>query len=218
MCLRYAFTTTDFKALAQRFRLRSIPELKPRYNIAPTQSVPVIFDDSQDELSEARWGLSASWQHQPLFNARAESIDRKPSFRKDFEERRCLMLADTFYEWKQPEKRPFRVFLKSNLPFAFAGIYAQEEEGRACCMVTTSSNGLIAKIHSRMPVILPAGMEKEYLGAGVEEAKRMLRPYPAESMVMYEISSKVNSARNDSPEVLEPKTSKGTLLEYMDQS
>jgi putative SOS response-associated peptidase YedK len=215
MCLRYAFTTTDFKALTQRFRLRNIPDLKPRYNIAPTQNVPVIFDDDQTELSEARWGLSASWQKHLLFNARAESIDRKPSFRKDFEERRCLMLADTFYEWKQPEKRPFRVFLKDNKLFAFAGIYAQESGGRACCMVTTSSNELISKVHNRMPVILPLGQEKNYLEAEPDEAKKMLRPYPADDMGMYEISSKVNSSKNDSPDVMEPKTSKGTLLEYM---
>ena len=141
MCLRYAFTTTDFKLLEERFDLDDVPELKQRYNIAPTQQVPAIFNDDGRVLSGAKWGLSASWSSHPLFNARAETIDTKPSFRKDFEERRCLMLADSFYEWKQPEKKPFRLFLKSKEPFAFAGIYAEEEE-RTCCMITTLSNVL----------------------------------------------------------------------------
>jgi putative SOS response-associated peptidase YedK len=215
MCLRYAFITTDYKLLKEHFELDSIPDLKPRYNIAPTQDVPVIFDDNSKVLSEAKWGLSASWLNHPLFNARAETIDRKPAFRKDFEQRRCLILADTFYEWKQPEKKPFRLFLKTKEPFAFAGIYAKEDEGRTCAMITTSSNELISQVHNRMPVILPIGHEKEYLKTDPEEAKKMLRPFPAEKMDIYEVSSKVNSARNNTPDVMEPKSTKGTLLDYM---
>lgn len=215
MCLRYAFTKTEFKKLMQRFNLESAPQLKPRYNIAPTQNVPVIFDDEEHILSEAKWGLTAKWSTHPLFNARAESIDRKPSFKKDFEERRCLMIADSFYEWKQPEKKPFRVFLKHEEPFAFAAIYSQEGDERTCCMITTQSNALISKVHNRMPVILPRSAEREYLHADPNEAKEVLLPYPAEKMEMYEISDLVNNARNDSPEVMKPKTSKGTLLEYM---
>jgi putative SOS response-associated peptidase YedK len=184
--------------------------MKARYNIAPTQNVPVIFDDDEGTLLEAKWGICSKWSEQPLFNARAESIDKKPSFRKDFEERRCLILADTFYEWKQPEKRPFRVFLKSKGMFAFAGIY-QVEEQRACCMVTVEANSLISKIHDRMPAILPIRKEKEFLGAGPEEAKEMLTPFPAKLMEMYEISADVNSARNDSPKLWSPKKS---LFDY----
>jgi putative SOS response-associated peptidase YedK len=221
MCLRYAFTTTDFKLLMERFRLKAVRgDIKPRYNIAPTQGVPVVFNDNEGELVEAKWGLAASWHEKSgaghlLFNARAESIDSKPSFRKDFEGKRCLMLADSFYEWKHPEKRPFRLSLKGGVPFAFAGIYGEGKEGRACCMITTGSNELVSKVHNRMPAILPNGAEREWLEAGAEEAKGLLRPYPASGMEMYELTSSINSSRNDSPDVIRPKTSKGTLAEFM---
>lgn len=212
MCLRYAFTVTDFRKLDERFGLKHSPKMGKRYNIAPSQDVPVIFDDDMGSLSLAKWGMEG-WAHHTLFNARAETIDRKPSFRKDFGERRCLMLATTFYEWKQPEKRPFRLFLKGEGPFAFAAIYDRQ---RSCCMITVQSNELIAKIHHRMPAILPSRKEKEYLEAEPDQAKAMLRPFPADSMEMYEISSKVNKASNDSPDIWEPKTGKGTLMEYVE--
>lgn len=210
MCLRYAFTRTDHKAIMERFDLETVPDLKARYNIAPTQEVPVIFDDDLKTLLSAKWGISAKWSEHPLFNARAESIDRKPSFKEDFGKRRCLILADTFYEWKQPEKRPFRVFMKSDDMFAFAGIY-QVEELRTCCMVTVGSNPLVSRIHDRMPAILPIKDEKRYLEASPDEAKDMLRPFPAEEMEMYEIASDVNSARNDSPDLWKRKKS---LFDY----
>jgi len=221
MCLRYAFTTTNFKLIKERFSLENIAhEIKPRYNIAPTQNVPVVFNDESSSLSEARWGLTAHWLEKTgaehlLFNARAESIDKKPSFKKDFEERRCLMIADSFYEWKHPEKRPFRVALKRNEVFAFAGIYAQEGDARTCCMITTESNELISKVHNRMPVILQNGIEQEWLGMGAEEAKESLKPYPSEKMQMLELTSRINSSKIDSPDVIELKTAKGTLAEFM---
>jgi putative SOS response-associated peptidase YedK len=178
--------------------------------------VPVIFDDDEKILTEAKWGLNAKWSTHPLFNARAESIDIKPSFKKDFEERRCLMIADSFYEWT-PKKRPYRVFLKGEAPFAFAAIYSQEGDTRTCAMITTSSNALVSKVHDRMPVILPRSDEFEYLHAEAEDAKEILLPYPADKMDMYEITNLVNNARNDSPDVMKPKTSKGTLFEYMER-
>lgn len=218
----------DAKAIASRFGLTDVPSgLKPRYNIAPTQVVPVVFNDSQETLSFAKWGMPANWSgaRHPLVNARAESIDRKPSFRKDFELRRCLMLADSFYEWKHPTRRPFRVFLKNGGMFAFAGIYADapgqpadEDDApamvRTCCMITTEANSLISQVHNRMPVILDDGTEKDWLKADAGEAKGFLTPYPADEMDMYEVSMKVNSARNDSKDLLERKTTKGTLLDY----
>ncbi|MFH0884145.1 MAG: SOS response-associated peptidase, partial [Candidatus Micrarchaeota archaeon] len=216
MCLRYALTMTDSKAIASRFGLTDVPKLKPRYNIAPTQEVPVVFNDSTDRLSFARWGMPANWSgaRHPLFNARAESVDKKSSFRKDFELRRCLMLADSFYEWKHPTKRPFRMFLKNGGMFAFAGIYADAPDSdikkRTCCMITTEANYLVAQIHNRMPMILDEGTEKDWLKADPGEAKGFLSPYPADEMDIYEVSSKVNSAKNDSKELLERKTTKGT--------
>jgi putative SOS response-associated peptidase YedK len=216
MCLRYAFTVSDFRKITERFEIDGTdPKLKPRYNIAPTQNVPVIFNDSGRVLSEARWGLTASWQSQPLFNARAETIDQKPAFRKDFELRRCLMLADSFYEWKHPEKRPFRISLKDAEMFAFAGIYAVEQETRTCCMITTAANELVSQIHDRMPVILPAGQEKYWLEASENEAKEMLKPYPFKKMEMVELTKAINPSKSDSSKLVKLKTSKGTLTEFM---
>jgi len=231
VCLRYAFSVTDSKAIASRFGLSDVPDLSPRYNIAPTQAVPVVFNDSPDALTYAKWGMPANWSgaRHPLFNARAESIDRKPSFRKDFELRRCLMLADSFYEWKHPAKRPFRVFLKDGGMFAFAGIYADAMQKppedapdgdepppmlRTCCMITTAANPLVSQIHNRMPAILGEGQERRWLESGTDEAKSLLAPYDEEKMDMYEVLTKVNSARNDSRDLLERKTAKGTLLDY----
>jgi putative SOS response-associated peptidase YedK len=176
--------------------------------------------------------MPAHWSgaRHPLFNARAESIDRKPSFRKDFELRRCLMLADSFYEWKHPTKRPFRVFLKGGGMFAFAGIYSEgKAEGpglvagtdeaddiRTCCMITTAANALVSQIHNRMPAILREGSEKGWLKGGQAEAKALLTPYNAPEMDMFEVSMKVNSARNDSKELIERKSDRGTLREFME--
>jgi putative SOS response-associated peptidase YedK len=124
------------------------------------------------------------------------------------------MIADSFYEWKQPEKKPFRVLLKEEEGFAFAGIYSEHEGKRACCMITTSSNELISKVHDRMPMILRKGQEHAWLEADPTDAKGMLRPYPAELMKMYEISSLVNSAANDSADVIRPKGEGGPLSKY----
>jgi putative SOS response-associated peptidase YedK len=204
------------KTLLERFRLEKTKiALKPRYNIAPTQKVPVVFSDHDRELGTASWGIPA-WPgaKHPLFNARAESIAIKPSFKKDFEARRCLMLADSFYEWKQPEKKPFRILLKDKLPFAFAGIFHESEEGRSCCMITTSSNSLISQVHDRMPVILHKEDEENWLHEGPDSVKQLLAPYEADLMEMYEISSLVNSAANDSPDVILPKSEGGALSKY----
>ncbi len=216
MCLRYAFTTVGYKLLLSRFGLRSVDEaITPRYNIAPTQSVPLVFNDSPEALVLAKWGIPAGWSgaSHPLFNARVETIDRKPSFRKDFELRRCLMLADSFYEW-DPGKRPFRISLKGGEPFAFAAIYADDGR-RSCCMITCASNELVSNVHHRMPVLLPKGREKEWMAMAAEDAKGLLKPYPAAEMEMQELTARINSSKTDSPEVVEPKTGKGTLLQYM---
>ncbi|MFA5106475.1 MAG: SOS response-associated peptidase [Candidatus Micrarchaeia archaeon] len=220
MCLRYAFSVMDRDEVKQRFALVQIAyELEARYNIAPTQSVPAIFNDSKNTLSGALWGMPAQWANEPgklLFNARAESIDSKPTFRRHFEESRCLMPANAFYEWKHPEKRPFRFSLKDDAMFAFAAIYSidKESQRRSCCMITTENNALVGQVHNRMPVILPLMREKEFLDATPKEAKAMLVPFPDSLMGMYELTSRINSSRVDSPEIIKPQTEKGTLKEY----
>jgi len=208
MCMRFAFRPADIGVILKRFELESSEyEAKPRYNISPSRKVPVIFNDSPKTLSSATWGIPAHWgkeAHKLLLNARAETIDLKPSFKNGFAKRRCLMLADAFYEWKQPEKRPFMLSLKGGAAFAFAGIYAQENDGRACCMITTAPNALVAKIHGRMPAILPVGREREWLLSDTESAISLLNAFPAGGMEMAEISPRINSSKSDSAALVEP--------------
>jgi putative SOS response-associated peptidase YedK len=199
--------------LKERLNLKVSEEPVSRYNIAPTQEVPVIFNDYSDTLAFARWGIEG-WHQHPLFNARGESVDEKPIFKKAFESSRCLLAADAFYEWMKPSKRPFRIFLKSEEPFLFAGIFEEGESQRRCCMITCRSNDLVGKIHNRMPVILPAGLENEYLDASVKEAKQMLMPFPAEKMDMYEIGKAINSSKSDSADLIKKHETK-TLQDFM---
>ena len=219
MCMRFAFTPLNVNDVMGRYDLESIDhELKPRYNISPSQKVPVVYNDSPKMLSTAVWGIPTHWKgvdEKLLLNARGETIDQKPSFKKDFQLNRCLMLADSFYEWKKPEKRPFRISLKKGM-FAFAAIYSKGKDGeRSCCMITTGTNELVSQIHDRMPAILPLKREKDWLSLAPEEAKTLIKPFPAGEMEMVEISRKINSSKIDNPGVVEPKSSKESLLEYM---
>ncbi len=219
MCMRFLLTDPSRKAIIERFLVENIPELHARYNIAPSTLVPVIFGDGQTTLSEARWGLMKHWQSstgmKPMYNARSESVADKPIFKKDFEESRCLMLADGFYEWKHEgkEKKPYRRFLQPQQIFAFAGIYGVRDGERQCCMITTNSNDLVGQLHNRMPAILPIGHEKDYLNATPKEAKEMLKPYPSNMMQMYEVSQELNSSRLDEAYLITPVKSK-TLMDY----
>jgi len=233
MCLRFTLAVSDEKELKQRFDVERIEggEIKARYNISPTQNIAVVCNDSSNSITFASWGLIPHWAKEEkmgskLGNARAESVDKKPAFKKPFESKRCLIIADSFYEWKKPAKTPYRIMLKNERLFAFAGIYddwRKTEEGggefnvRTCSIITTEPNALVKEIHDRMPVILKREDEKKYLDASVEEAKGMLAPYPAERMRMYEVSRKVNSSKFDSPDLIEPvkKTKKGTLEEFV---
>ena len=143
-----------------------------------------------------------------LINARAETIAEKPVFRKSFETHRCLVLADGFFEWQKVPggKVPYRLTLKDNRPFAFAGIWRQtpDESPPGFAIVTTSPNSLVAAIHDRMPVILEPGSERTWLGATPTAALELLQPYPAELMQAYPVSKLVNSPANDRSEILKP--------------
>lgn len=222
MCMRFAFTPMDVYDVLSRYELDSSDhEIKPRYNIAPNQNVPVVCNDSPKILTQAVWGIPTHWKPEPgmekaLYNARAETIDTKPSFKKHFVENRCLMLASWFYEWRKKDTQPFKISLKGGKLFAFAGIYASNKEGgRTVCMITTSTNELVSQVHNRMPVILPQISEKAWLSMTPEEAKALLKPFPAESMEMSEIAKSINSSRKEGPDVVKPKEEKGSLLDYM---
>ena len=220
MCGRFSLSTAG-KELIRIFKLDEIPDdYHKRYNIAPTQPVVVLSDGRVRKLRYFKWGLIPHWAKDAkignkLINARSETIDEKPSFRNAFKNRRCLIIADGFYEWKKVEdgKIPFYIRLKDKRPFAFAGlweVWTNPEDGEtvhSCTIITCESNELMAKFHHRMPVILPPEKYDEWLDVSVydpEKLKAMLVPYPSEKMEAYEVSKEVNSPRNDSKELILP--------------
>jgi putative SOS response-associated peptidase YedK len=195
--------------------------MAPRYNIAPSQPVAVVPNDGLLKLDYYVWGLIPSWAKDPsigsrMINARGETLAEKPSFRAAFRRRRCLILADGFYEWQQTPggktKTPMYIRLKSGEPFAFAGLWESwnSPDGSqvlSCAIITTEPNPLMAKIHNRMPVILPQAAHMPWLHSGEADTKALsalLKPYPAEEMVAYPVSKLVNSPANDVPAVIEP--------------
>ncbi len=219
MCGRYTLAT-DLRVLAERFGFRASDiEYRPRYNIAPTQNVLAVTGEEGRAARLLRWGLVPSWAREAggerqMINARAETLGQKPSFRRSLAGRRCLVLADGFYEWKKEGRRkiPMRVVLRSGEPFAFAGLWdvwreGSAEEIRSCAIITTEPNPLIRKIHDRMPVILARRAEEIWLDPSVTDPSRLgelLLPYPSEELRAYRVSPRVNSPRNDDPRCIEP--------------
>jgi len=216
MCGAYALKI-DIEALAKRFDAAPPSVAYPsRYNIRPTQGVPVIRNTSPKQIEIASWGIIPFWDktgEKTIINARKDSLE-KPTFRKSFYERRCLVLADSFYEWMNGDgkkaKRPYRFMLKSEQPFAFAGIWTAQEDGDGsemrCLIITTEPNGIVGKVHDRMPAMLLPEAEAAWLGLDTapEEALDLLRPYPEEQMTAYEISTLINSPANETPDVINP--------------
>lgn len=206
--------------MAKDFDVQEITEdLQPSFNIAPTQNVAAVLKDGTTRLVAMRWGLipsSATDQTigSRLINARSETLTKRSAFKEAFKRRRCLVLADGFYEWKTQgkEKTPFFIHLKSQRPFGFAGLYEiwappLSEPLVTCTIVTTEPNDLVRTLHDRMPVILPKGAESLWLDPEAEDPSRLLdllQPYPTDEMVAYSVSSLVNSVKNDSPECIAP--------------
>lgn len=216
MCGRFSLTTQEDQ-IEKLFNVSIDRQMYvPRYNGAPTQNMAVITNTEQRQLGYLRWGLIPSWAKDPsigvkMINARAESILEKVAFGKPFRTKRCLVLADSFFEWKKTAagKIPYRIMLKDAAVFAMAGIWEswKDPEGKTIesfAIITTEANEIVQKIHHRMPVILPRQETTEYLIASPEEALQLLRPFDTEQMISYTISKQVNSAGNDHPEILEP--------------
>jgi putative SOS response-associated peptidase YedK len=219
MCGRFSLTTQE-KLIEELFGVEVDRAMYvPRYNGAPTQDLAVISNASPGTLGYFRWGLIPFWAKDPrignsLINAKSETILEKPSFRQAFRQRRCLVPADGFYEWKkEPGKVPYRITLASGLPFAMAGIWDiwrnhDGREIRSFSILTTAANELMQTIHDRMPVILPRSVYRHYLESGdPAELLALLKPYPADEMKAYAVSTLVNSPRNDIPEVIQPVSS-----------
>jgi putative SOS response-associated peptidase YedK len=253
MCGRFTLRTPA-SVVAEQFALFAMPPFAARFNIAPTQNVPVVrltpgamgsllpLSDSRSqhgadqnptpqgrasrpwhptlgrECVLLRWGLIPGWAKDPaigarLINARAETVAEKPAFRAAFRRRRCLVLADGFYEWQKSAKRkqPFFFHLRDDRPFAFAGLWESWEGGdnshlETCTILTTEPNDLVATVHDRMPVILAPDAHDAWLDPAVEQPDRLtplLRPYPAEAMDAYPVGPLVNSPTHDGPGCIE---------------
>ncbi|MBN1485787.1 MAG: SOS response-associated peptidase [Chloroflexia bacterium] len=222
MCGRFV-RQTPARAMAPLFDLERIDaELEPSYNVAPSQDVLAVVDDGVRRLRAFRWGLVPFWAEEPaigsrMINARAETAAEKPSFRQAFRQRRCLVVADGFYEWrKDPQgKTPVYIHLRSGQPFGLAGLYERwhSPEGElleTCTILTTAPNHLLRPIHNRMPVILPREHHGLWLDPSVQDPQALqplLRPYDADAMAAYDVSRYVNSPRNDGPRCIEPSQS-----------
>jgi putative SOS response-associated peptidase YedK len=221
MCGRFTLTV-DPADLQEAFPDTAFPpKFAPRFNIAPTQPILAIPNDGKNAADFFVWGLIPSWAKDPsignkLINARAETLAEKPSFRGGFKYKRCLILADGFYEWKvvpdQKAKIPHFIFLKGREPFAFAGLW-DEWHGpdggslRSATIITTEPNELMATIHNRMPVILHPRDYARWLDPSHQtpaDLTPLLRPFPADQMSAHPVSTLVNSPGNDRPELVVP--------------
>jgi putative SOS response-associated peptidase YedK len=220
MCGRFV-RQKEVDAIVRDFAVQKVAcDLAPSYNVAPTQQVAVILQDGLKQLVSIRWGLVPSWAPSlsvgnTMINARAETVARKGSFREAFEKRRCLVVADGFYEWRKEgkTKQPILIRLKSDRAFGFAGLYENwlapdGQNIRTCTIITTEPNEIMRTIHNRMPVIIPAAHEQAWLSPTADPTGllSLLKPYPAEEMQTREVSALVNSPANDSPECLKPAT------------
>ena len=217
MCGRYTIAT-DAEALAARFHAEVPASLiSPSYNAAPSQGLPVILNARPQTITRGTWGFLPAWASgrrdvKPLINARAETVATTPFFRQAFRTKRCLVLADGFYEWQRAGKSkvPYRIALKTEEPFAFAGLWSTlpDAEGRPSttfAVITTDANPLVAKIHHRMPVILHPEDEAAWLHPQTppDHAHALLRPFPADLLHLYQVSPKVNVPTSNTPELVQ---------------
>jgi len=221
MCGRFTLTI-DPTHLQEAFPWAVIlDDLTPRYNVAPSQLVAVIPNTGDNTLSLYKWGLIPSWSKDPsigdrMINARAESLAEKPSFRNAYRRRRCLILTDGFYEWKQSpgmkSKQPIYIRLIDDRPFAFAGLWEiwkspEGPEVRSCTIITTQPNSLLESIHNRMPVILPPNAYSSWLAPEDRQPAQLndlLIPYPSSEMITFPVSRMVNSPQVDTPDLIKP--------------
>jgi putative SOS response-associated peptidase YedK len=222
MCGRFT-ASFEFREIKIRWNLwGDIPFFGPRYNIAPSQEVPVIVrNESRNELKPMHWGLVPSWAQEPsmgqrMINARAETLLEKPSFKQLVTTRRCLVPADGFFEWWREGNRkvPMWIHLKKREPFAFAGLWdcwrdpADGNELYSFTIITTEANALLRPIHNRMPVIYDKDMGRQWLeesfGGQPMILAAVLRPWPSDLMEVHEVSTLVNSPENDTAACIQP--------------
>ena len=223
MCGRFTLISPG-EVLAEFFELAEVPALTPRYNIAPTQPAPVVRVDREHQARQfdwLHWGLVPSWAKDPsigarMINARAETVADKPAFRSALRYRRCLVVADGFYEWQKVEgqkrKQPHYIRMEGGQPFAFAGLWEHWEGAdgsvlESCVIITTDPNELMQKLHNRMPVILRPEDFGRWLDPTIQGGDRvqaLLAPCPPDEMKAFPVSTVVNNPSNDAPACVEP--------------
>lgn len=222
MCGRFTLTKKP-QEIIEALSLEDINiDFHPRFNIAPTQNVLIVTDDGRRRLTQMRWGMIPSWAKDAsignrMINARAETLVEKPAFREALRKRRCLVLADGFYEWKKTGavKQPLHIVLKAREAFGFAGLWdtwqpPQGEPVRSCTIITTEANDLMRPFHDRMPVILSREAATQWLNPAARDTNELLallKPFPADAMECYPVSRAVNSLRHDAPDCILPVSS-----------
>jgi putative SOS response-associated peptidase YedK len=223
MCGRFTLTSSR-QVLKEFFPLLDLVEVKPRYNIAPSQQIVAVRHLPQcarPEAANLRWGLVPHWADDlkigySLINARSETAASKPAFRSAFRDRRCLILTDGFYEWRKLEdrKQPYHIRRRDGKPFAFAGLWENWSKGEApvqsCTILTTDANDLMRPLHDRMPVILDPGNFDPWLDPTVNkpaEVQPLLAPCPAEWLEAIPVSTHVNNPRHEDASCVTPMAS-----------
>ncbi len=196
-----------------------IADYRPSWNAAPTTKLPVVVSrNGERTLTLMRWGLIPSWAKDlkighATFNARAESLDTRPAFRGAWQAgRRCLVIADGYYEWRDADKQPFAVALGNRGPMTFAGLWDtwRAEDGntiRSFAIITTAANDLLEPLHDRMPVLIPPDRWAAWLGEKSTTGtalNAMLKPYPGAAMTFWPVDRAVGDVRNDSPDLFAP--------------
>ncbi len=222
MCGRYTLTTSA-EQLARQFWLQRQPQVDPRYNIAPTQAVAVVVADrdhvNRTELRMMHWGLIPSWARDKavgnrMINARSETVTTRPAFRTAIRRRRCLIPADGYYEWQNTgrAKQPYRITMPDGGVFAFAGLWERwQGDGpdavESCTVLTTKPNASLARIHDRMPVILPRDAYLQWIDPDLTDPPRALAligTFPPDQLTAYPVGLTVNNPRNETPQCIEP--------------
>jgi putative SOS response-associated peptidase YedK len=217
MCGRYELSSHP-TAIALAFGLAHPPDLRPRYNIAPTQQIPIVRLDSTGhrELVQVRWGFIPRWAKDPsiglrMFNARAETVADKPAFRTAYARHRCLIPASGFYEWQALPggKQPMYIGMSDGRPFGMAGLFERwrspdDEVVDSCTIVTTGASDALRPVHERMPVIIADAEHARWLDAANAEVADLLQPWSGDPLLVYPVSTRVNVAANDDPQLREP--------------
>jgi len=215
MCGRFAFYSPS-EAAAALFGVSTAIEIQPRYNIAPTQYIAAVREDQdkQRELVMLRWGLVPFWAKDPsignrMINARAETIAEKPSYRAAFRHRRCVVLADGFYEWRRENdaKTPYFISLTSGEPFALAGLWenwTDKESGESLqttTLITTEANDFMQSLHHRMPVVMQSDAAGEWLAGSVEPVDQAAQRTP--KLQAWPVDRRINNARNEGEDLID---------------